>query len=498
MNSTRRDWFAVQAAAALWPVINVRDHGAAGDGSRLDSTAIQHAIDAAARQEGGTVYVPAGRYRCGTLRLASHVTLWIEAGAVLRMSERDDDFEPPETLPYQPNADRATSRFRHALLYGEGLEHITIRGEGRIDCGPKRSGGPKPISLKRCRDVAILGITSENASSYNISMLGCERVVIDGVTILNGYSDGIDPDCCRSVRIANCFVESVDDAIVLKASPALGEVGHTEHVTVTNCVLRTASIHLKCGTESLGDFRNITFSNCTLIGGMGGRHGNPGVALYSVDGGTLRGVAVSNITMENVGVPLALRLGARGRGQPAPIPGRLEDVAFSNIVAIGAKRPSPFCGIPGAVIRNVTVSNVRIRVSRAAQGPAALEDVPEKAAEYPDPTMFGELPAFGMYLRHAAGVTLRDIHLEGAEGDARPALVADDVDELRLLAPCAPSYRLHNVRRAEVLDFSGRARVGISGKDTREVALRPAGARRPEEYLDQGQEVPAGEVTCRP
>ncbi len=202
-----------------------------------------------------------------------------------------------------------------------------------------------------------------------------------------------------------------------------------EHVTVTNCVLRTASIHLKCGTESLGDFRDIT---------------------------------------------------------------------FSNVVAIGAKRPSPFCGIPGAVIRNVTAANVRIRVSRAAQGPASMEDAPEKAAENPDSTMFGELPAFGICLRHAAGVTLRDIHLEGSEGDMRPALAADDVDELRLLAPRVPSYRLHNVRRAEVLDFSARARVRTTGMGMREVVLRPAGAGRPEEYLDQGPEVPAGEVTCRP
>ncbi len=488
----------MQAAAALGPLINVRDHGAAGDDSRLDSAAIQRAIDAAAGRGGGTVYVPAGRYRCGTLRLTNHVTLWMDAGAVLKMSERDEDFDPPETLPYAPNADRATSLFRHALLYGEGLEHVTIRGEGRIDCGPKRRGGPKPISLKRCRDITITGITLENASNYNISMLGCERVVIDGVTILNGYSDGIDPDCCRSVRISNCFVESVDDAIVLKASPALGEVAHTEHVTITNCVLRTASIHLKCGTESRGDFRNITFSNCTLIGGMGGRHGNPGVALYSVDGGTIEGVAVSNITMQNVGVPLALRLGARGRGQTTPAPGRLEDIAFSNIVAVGAKHPSPFCGIPGALIRNVMASDIRIQVTRAASGPAVLEDVPEKAADYPDPTMFGELPAFGMYLRHAAGVTLRDVHLEGADGDARPALVADDVENLKVLSPRASSYRLHNVRSTQVLDFGGRERVRITGKSTRETVLRAASAERPEQFLECGGEVSVGEVLCRP
>jgi hypothetical protein len=146
----------------------------------------------------------------------------------------------------------------------------------------------------------------------------------------------------------------------------------------------------------------------------------------------------------------------------------------------------------------VTAEGIRIQVARAAEGPAALEDVPEKAGEYPDPTMFGELPAFGMYLRHAAGITLRDVHLEGAAGDARPGLVADDVDELTLMAPRVAVLGLHNVRRAAVLDFSGRTRLRVTGRDTREVVLRPAGAQRPQEYLDRGGEVDAGAVACLP
>src|SRR5262249_25584549 len=207
------------------------------------------------------------------------------------------------------------------------------------------------------------GITIRNAPSYNISLLGCEYVEIDGVTIRSGFSDGIDHDCCRFVRIANCFVESVDDAICLKASGALGERAATEHVTVSNCVLRTASIHFKCGTESYGDFRNIAVSNCTFVGGMGNRHGNPGGALYSVDGGALDGVVVSNLTMQDVGVPLALRLGARGRGQDTVRAGRLENVQIGNIVATGAQRPSVICGLPDAAVRNVRISDVRVSLA---------------------------------------------------------------------------------------------------------------------------------------
>lgn len=230
---------------------------------------LQAAIDAAARQGGGTVVIPPGRHAVASIQLRSHVSLFLENGAVLEMNSRDDAFSPPESLPYNPHADRDTSLFRPALFYGEGLENISISGPGLIEANRRRSGGPKPIALRRCRRISLRDFQIQNAGNYAISLLGCRDVTIDGVTIRNSYKDGIDPDCCQSVRIANCFIESVNDAICLKSSPALGEKVLTENITVTNCTLRTASIHLKCGTESYGGFRNITFSNCTLEGGMG-------------------------------------------------------------------------------------------------------------------------------------------------------------------------------------------------------------------------------------
>ncbi len=432
---TRRAFLSSLSLAHLLraqtPVFDVRSYGS------LDALnaapAIQRAIEAASEKGGGSVYIPAGRHVCGTIRLKSRISLWIDNGATLVMSPNDADFDAAEQLPFDPAADRATSRFRHGLLTGEDLDDVAIFGQGSIDGNRTRSGGPKPISLKRCRRVAIRDISMRNAGSYNISLLGCEDVRISGVTIRNGFSDGIDPDCCKYVRISDCFVESVDDAICLKASPALGERVSTEHVTIDNCVLRTASIHLKCGTESLGDFRNIAFSNCTLVGGMGDRHGNPGVALYTVDGGELRGVTVSNITMQNVGIPIALRLGARGTGQPKPVPGALEDVSFENIVATGARRPSVIAGIPEARIRGVQIGDMRVSLARASAPPAEGSAIPEKPAAYPDPTMFGDLPAYGFYLRHASRISLREVHIESAPGDRRPAIFTDDAE----LAPPA-------------------------------------------------------------
>src|SRR5262249_17731446 len=147
---------------------------------------IQPAIDVAAKDGGGTVYVPAGRYVCGTIRLRSRISIWLDNGATMVMSPDDSAFDPPERLDYDPHADRATSYFAHALLAGDNLEDIAIFGQGAIDGNRTRGGGPKPIALKRCRNVSIRGIAIRNAPSYNISLLGCEYVEIDGVTIRNG------------------------------------------------------------------------------------------------------------------------------------------------------------------------------------------------------------------------------------------------------------------------------------------------------------------------
>lgn len=430
---------------------------------------IQKAIDSAAAAGGGTVYVTAGRLVIGTVRLRSNVSLWLDNGAVLAMDPNPAAFDAPEILGYDPHADRSTAYFHNGMIVGDGLENVAIYGQGTIDGNRERGGGPKPISLKRCRNVAIHGITIRNAPNYNISLLGCEHVEIDGVTIRNGFSDGIDPDCCKFVRISNCFVESVDDAICLKASPSLGERVSTEHVTIANCVLRTASIHVKCGTESYGDFRNVAISNCAFVGGMGDRHGNPGLALYSVDGGNLDGVTVSNLTMQNVGVPIALRLGARGRGQESPRPGTLRNVQIANIVATGARRPSVICGIPAAAIDGVGLSDIRVTMAQAEAGPESLASVPEKIADYPDPTMFGPLPAAGLYIRHAADLEIRNCHFQAANEEQRAGVVADNAEQLRFTAVRSRLW-LNDVRGGSVVD---------SGPEIRITGPRSTGIERP-------------------
>lgn len=305
---------AADEAKPTQPSFNVRQFGAIGDGRVKDTQAIQAAMNAAGRA-GGTVVFPPGRYLSGTVRFASRTTVFLDAGATLVMSPDKDDFDPYEKLAFKSFSDDETTDFHYALLRGQDVEHVGVIGPGVIDGNREKRHGPKPIAFKNCKHVSVRGVTIRNSPNYNVSLLGCDQVVIDGITILNGYCDGIDPDCCRHVRISNCYVESWDDAIVPKASFALGVRRSTEHVTVTNCVLTTACNGFKLGTESSGDFKNIVVSNCAIFArpDLWKRYPTSGISLEMVDGASLERIVVSNVVMADVESPLFIRLGNRGR-----------------------------------------------------------------------------------------------------------------------------------------------------------------------------------------
>ena len=401
-------WGAVGSSGRTYAV---RVHGAAGDGMTKDTKAVQRAIDRCAARGGGTVYFAPGVYRCGTLHLKSGVTLWLDNGAILMGSPFRRDYERYEELDFPNDADVETSYFRHALLFAEDAERIGIAGFGTIDCNFTRRGGPKAISLKRCRFVEIHGVRILNCPNYAISLLGTDFVNIDGVTILNGYADGIDPDSCRNVRISNCHIETVDDAIVPKASFSLGELRACENITVTNCYLSTRCNAFKLGTESGGDFKHITVSNCVMSGLKGFSPALSGVAIETVDGAKLEGVAVSNLSMVDVRAPIFLRLGNRGRDMEVPVPGTLRNVTVSDIVAVRASLACSIAGIPGHNIENVTLSNIRMEFIGGNPRQPSDVPVPELEANYPESAMFGPLPAYALFVRHVKNLSLSKINV---------------------------------------------------------------------------------------
>jgi polygalacturonase len=419
----------------------VRDFGATGDGKTLETRAVQRALDAAGRRAATLRFGP-GTFRCGTLRLRSGVGLVLETGATLLATDRLTDFLPTEQFRYSTDADVETSDFHRALLTGEALEHVAILGEGTIDGGRTQRGGPKPIALRRCRNVTVRGVTIRNAPNYCVSLGGCDDVLVEGVTIRDAFADGIDPDCCRRVRIIGCDVESDDDAIVLKASLILGVPRPTEDVTVERCRMVSPSNGFKIGTETHGPVRRVNVRDCQIVGharpnahllGTGGPGTTSaeggGVAIESVDGGTVEKVNVERTVVTDASVPVFVRLGRRAGDRP----GAVRDVTVRALTATGAREACTVSGVPGLPVDRLTIDGVTLTV--AGRTTSAVSRVPEFPAAYPKAGMFGTLPASGVWVRHARAVQLLDVHVTVTGSDARPLLLTDDVTGLVVQPP---------------------------------------------------------------
>ena len=488
---------------------NVKTFGAVGDGKILDTSAINKTIDAAAASGGGTVYFPAGNYLSVSIHLKSNISLYLDQGATIIAANTSNEarYDPPEPNEWDKYQDFGHSHWHNSLIWGENLTNVSILGPGMIwGKGLVRSGSqsrtqqqndalnaaratepktpfgyPNPrdavepgwanksIALKLCRNVVIRDISILHGGHFAILATGVDNLTIDNVKI-DTNRDGIDVDACKNVRISNCTVNSpFDDAICPKSSFALGYARATENVTITNCQVsgydegtlldgtykreyNRYSVsgptgRIKFGTESNGGFKNITIDNCVFDYCRG-------LALESVDGGLLEDVTISNITMRDVAnCPIFMRLGSRMRGPAGAPVGELRRVSVSNIVVYNAepKYASIISGIPGHEIEDITLSNIRIYYKGGGTKQQAALEPPEKETDYPEPAMFGEIPAYGFFVRHVRGLEMNAIRVSYAKDDVRaPFILANaksvDLRDIKAQhAPNVPTFILKDV-----------------------------------------------------
>src|SRR5271165_3134912 len=323
-------------------IYDVAAFGAMGDGKTIDSPAINRAIDQAAAAGGGTVCFRAGNYLCYSIRLKSKVAIYLDQGATIVAADPPADaahgYDLAESnAPWEDYQDYGHNHWHNSLIWGGGLEGVSIGGPGLIwgkglsrgwGAGPKAEQpgvANKAIALKNCRNVLLRDFSILHGGHFGILATGVDNLTIDNLKI-DTNRDGMDIDCCRNVRISNCSVNSPwDDGICLKSSFALGYARATEMVTISDCLVtgsyeegtlldatwkrfaadakvpRTGRI--KFGTESNGGFKNIAISNCVF-------DGCSGLAIETVDGAVIEDVSVTNLTMRDVvGAPIFLRLG---------------------------------------------------------------------------------------------------------------------------------------------------------------------------------------------
>jgi polygalacturonase len=363
--------------------------------------------------------------------------------------------QDPAIVAFQ---DYGHNHWRNSLIYGEGLHDIAILGDGLIWGKGLSRGHPDPelpraelpgvgckaIALKNCHNVQLRDFSILQGGWFALLATGVDNLTIDNLTI-DTNRDGLDIDCCKNVRVHNCTVNSPwDDAIVPKSSFALGYPRVTENVTISDCFV-TGSYEIgsvidgsykpitgghawrlgriKCGTESNGGFKNITVTNCVFDKCWG-------LALETVDGAVLEDIAVSNITMRDcVSSPLFLRLGRRMRGPKGAAVGSLRRVMIDNITCTGASQfPLILAGVEGHPVQDIKISNIFFQQAGGGDAAMAALKPPANEEKYPDPNMFGALPASGLFLRHARNIELSHIEVTTVQADARPGVWMQDVD----------------------------------------------------------------------
>lgn len=476
------------------PTADANDCGIVGDGTTLNTSAIQHAVDSLSNlPQGGTLRFGPGRYLTGLITLKSNVTLQLHAEATILGSTNPYDYDRPAAVGARGDED-----IHLGLFVAHQAENLKICGQGTIDgqgldlalaidslhhtgerIDPaynlrrmRPTTRPKLMFFDDCRGIDISGVTLRNSSGWGLSLHKSSNIQIAGITVYNrAYwnNDGIDLNDCSHALVKDCNINSADDGICLKSDdPTSG----CDDITIRNCAIVSSASAFKCGSASYGGFRNIRVYDLTVHDTF-----RSAIALETVDGGVIDNITIERITARNTGNPLFICLGARHDERPgicrnitirhlsATVPFGRPDEAYDlrgpEVNYFHNPWPSSIAGLPGRDIENIVLEDLDLTYpGRATKGMAyvglyRVGEVNEAAEGYPEFSMYGELPSWAFYLRHIKGVSLHNVTLRLADTDFRPAIVLDDVKDYQLSDIVYPE---HTPKDLQVFDADAPAK----------------------------------------
>jgi len=399
--------FATDKNKRQLQIFDILKYNAVGDGITLDTSAIQRAIDDAAKTDGGAqVLLPGGhRYLTGSLELKGGIDFHLEGDAELLISTNQEDYLK-----------------RRSVITANEAHGLTFSGTGRINGRASefmayydkelewwRPAGwrPRLFQLIGCKDLQIKDITLMEAPAWSLHMIGCESVLIDNLKIRNNLEvpncDGIVPDHCRDVEIRNCNIICGDDAIVVKTTQREIDYGPSANIWVKDCVIETQDSGLVIGAETYQDIHTIRFENCeikTCSRGLSINHRNEG-NIYDIDFNNITFVSRYH-SLPWWGKGEAITLTAIPLTPGAKI-GTIHDIRFNNIKGM-AENSVRVSGTEESRIQNITFETVDILFDRWTKHHGGLFDNRPTTA-YPDIEPHGNP---GFLIRFADNVELNN------------------------------------------------------------------------------------------
>jgi len=423
----------------------VEEFGAVSDGKKINTTAIQHAIDSCSKTGGGVVLFSNGDYVTGTIELKSGVMLEIAQGSRILGSLELADY--PEKIESFKSVMSENHKYRISLIYAENADKVGIRGKGEIYFrgekvnfqGPQTTGEivgrPFGIRMIQCTNVVLQDVFLHNSAAWMQSYLFCKDLIFDGIRVenhANYNNDGLDPDGCTNVIVRNCFINSEDDAMCLKGCSNKP----TQNILIENSTFVTTCNALKIGTDTQGSFRNILCRNLILGGipdsleSIAGRESSTGVTLATVDGGNVENIVIRDITINQARCPIFIRIGNRLRVMPntqKPAVGYLKKVIIENVKGErNLRQGSLISGIKDHPIEDVIIRNYKITMCGGGDSTLIGAEVPEKEGGYPDAHQFlkNGLPSYGFYFRYAKNIHILRSSINVQKQDVRPCFKA--------------------------------------------------------------------------